>query len=194
MSAAAGSRRAGGSPPTSPPRRPVRHLQDNRHAFMQLLHGRVGSGGQDGEGPHSLFVWRAPAFSDSGEGKRRPVPFGDSIGLLAVRHSLLLIKCVRRHQAASRGERTAEHAGRSRRLRPCVDRLAGSLQVLGEVRHQAPSQQIKPALARIGMPANDHRVLRRRHVPRRRNIGQLPLGAATAAAQVGRPGPLSAGA
>ena len=123
------------------PHRPSIRFEDHRHAFVQLTHGGVGAGGQDGEGPQQASVWRLPPLPHAGKNHGRTVLPGNRIRLLPVGSGLPLIERVRRHQTAPLGECVLEHAGGGGRLRPGVDRLrAGRLQILGPGWDQPPAQ------------------------------------------------------
>jgi hypothetical protein len=68
-------------------------------------------------------------------------------------------------QAPAAGERLAEHPGGGDRLRTRIDRLARLLQILREIRHQAPFQRIQVSLSRGRMKPDHGRVAAGSHVP-----------------------------
>jgi hypothetical protein len=97
----------------------------------------------------------------------------DGVGRLAVRRGFPLVECVGRNDAAAAGEGVAEHAGGDGRFSPGIDGPLRGFQVLGEMRHQAPAQQIQPPLAGGGVPANDHRGIGRCQIPVRADVGEF---------------------
>jgi hypothetical protein len=97
----------------------------------------------------------------------------NGVRLLAVRHGLPLTEGIGGHQAAPKGQRAPEHAGRGDRLGPGVDRPAGGIQVFREVRHQAPAQHVQAPLSGLRVPPHDHGRLGGRHIPARAEVRQL---------------------
>ena len=140
---------------------------------MHLCHRGVRRGRDDGEGRQRLPVRAAPPLPQSREGQRGAIGAGDRVGLLTVRHDLPLIESVGGDEAPPRGEGAAEHAGRGDGLGARIDRPPGGLKVLGEMRHQAPPQQVKAPLAALRMPPYDHGGLRRCHVPVGADVRQV---------------------
>jgi hypothetical protein len=84
------------------------------------------------------------------------------------------------------GEGATEHAGGGDGLGAGVDRAPRCLQVLGEVRDQAPRQQVRVPFAGIWMASDDKRVLRRCHIPACRVVWRRVPGAEQADDCLGR--------
>ena len=153
------------------PDRPVRPLEDHRHAVLNGGQLSVGVRGDGGEGVQRLPIRRAPVLPDARKDHGIAVDAGNGKRRVAVRISAPFVVGGRRHQAATLGESRPEHPGGRHRLGPRVDRLASFLQVFGERRNEAPFQDVEMALAVRSGP-DDRRVIGRRQVPCRLEVRQ----------------------
>lgn len=112
----------------------------------------IGLGGDQGEAAALLSICPLLYIPQPGGHHRYPVPAGEGVGMLAIRQNPPLIISLGRDQTAIMDKGRPEHWSRRHRLRPGIDRLAFSAQVISPTRHKAPAQQIKVPVFCLGMP------------------------------------------